>query len=274
MKHKLGNGAYLVTGASKGIGRAITHALAAKGADLILLARGKKSLDTVAKECREKYGTKSISTYTCDLSDKAQIIRVAKEIQKKHPALKGIIHVAGYALPGYFGKLKPEDFDKSMRTDYLGAVHLTHSLHSIVAEGGLVAFTSSVVGFMGIFGYTAYAGPKFALIGFAESLRQEFIQRKIQVSVLCPPDTETPGYIEENKTKPYETQVLSENAKLMSAEQVAQKFTKKVEKGKFIITCNAESWMFYHLKGIWPSLVFFVIKGIIKKAQKKFNKAR
>lgn len=122
---------------------------------------------------------------------------------------------------------------------------------------------------MGVFGYSSYAGPKFALIGLAETLRQEMLARKIQVSVLCPPDTETPGYATENETKPYETASLSESAKLMSADAVAAKFIKGVGKGKFIITCNFESGMLYRLHGIWPSLVFSIMTGMIKKAQKK-----
>ncbi|HRP69316.1 MAG TPA: SDR family oxidoreductase [Turneriella sp.] len=272
MNHPIPSGVYLVTGASKGIGRAIASLLAAKGAQLILLARDKKALENTARELREKYNTKSVSVFSCDLGDKTQILHTAKEIRKKYKALSGMIHVAGYARPGYFHELDLDDFEKSMRIDYLGAVYLTHALHSLVNDDGLIAFTSSVAGYMGVFGYTAYAGPKFALVGFAETLRQEMLQRKIQISVLCPPDTETPGYTEENKTKPFETQALSKNAKLMPPEKVAQKFIQGIAKKKFIVTCNFESAMLYRLHGLWPSLIFRIMKSMIQKAQKKLPK--
>lgn len=274
MAHKFAHGTYLVTGASKGIGHAIALQMAAEGTELILLARDKKALQKTELEIKKRHARSNVSLFPCDLSDRRAIERSVKEIRKKHKSLAGIIHVAGYARPGYFGELPPEEFEKAMRTDYLGAVFLTHGLTDIVETGGLIAFTSSVVGYMGVFGYTSYAGPKFALIGFAESLRQEMISRSVQVSVLCPPDTETPGYAEENKTKPFETQALSESAKLMTPDAVAAKFMRGVRKGKFIITCNGESTMLYRLHGIWPSLVFRIMAGMIKKAQKKKNTAK
>lgn len=273
MAHQFNHGTYVITGATRGIGRSLALKLAEQGTELILLARDKKALQAVEREVKKANPKTNATVYSVDLADARAIERTANEIKKKHPTLAGIIHVAGYARPGYFGELPIEEFEKAVRIDYLGAVILTRHLHGLVAPQGFIGITSSVVGYMGVFGYTSYAGPKFALIGFAESLRQELQSRNIQVSVLCPPDTETPGYAEENKTKPYETQALSESAKLMSADAVAEKFLRGIKKGKFIITCNFESAMLYRLKGLWPSLVFSIMMGMIKKAQKKKAKA-
>ncbi|MCX7633274.1 MAG: SDR family oxidoreductase [Turneriella sp.] len=269
MAHTFGKGVYLVTGASRGIGRAIAHALAARGADLILLARDKKALQQVQAECRKLNPSAKPELLVCDLANYRAIRNAAILVQKKYPELAGIINNAGYARPGYFAELPPQEFERAIKVDYLGSVWLTHSLHSLVKPGGIISFTSSVVGFMGVFGYSSYAGAKFALVGFAEVLRQELLSRQIQVSVLCPPDTDTPGYAEENKTKPPETRALSEKAKLLTAEAVAKKFVDGVERGKFIITCNFESALLYRLHGIWPGLVFRIMAGMIRRAQKK-----
>lgn len=269
MKHQFSHGTYLITGASRGIGRSIALQLAALGTELILVARDKKALVETERAIKTAHPRSNVTVYSCDLADRKAIEQTTRDIRKRFKTLAGIINNAGYARPGYFGELPVEEFEKAIRTDYLGAVFITHALHDLVSEGGLITVTSSVVGYMGVFGYTSYAGPKFALVGFAETLRQELLARKIQVSVLCPPDTETPGYAEENKTKPYETQALSESAKLMPPDAVAEKFIRGVKKGKFIITCNFESTMLYRLHGIWPSLVFSIMTGMIKKAQKK-----
>ena len=269
MAHKIQNGTYVVTGASRGIGRSIARDLALRGAALVLIARDKKALAAVEQEIRMVAPGRSVETVSCDLSDRKAIEETCSNIKKRHRILRGIINNAGYARPGYFAEIPADEFDKAVRVDYLGAVYVTHGLQGLVAEGGLITFTSSVVGYMGVFGYSSYAGPKFALIGLAETLRQEMLARQIQVSVLCPPDTETPGYATENETKPYETASLSESAKLMSADAVAAKFIKGVSKGKFMITCNFESGMLYRLHGIWPSLVFSIMTGMIKKAQKR-----
>ncbi len=243
--------------------------LARRGANLVLIARDKKALSLAQAECKRENPSGKMDIFSCDLSNRKAIETTCAAIRRKHPVLAGIINNAGYARPGYFHELPADEFDRAVKIDYLGAVHLTRALHALVKTGGLISFTSSVVGYTGVFGYSSYAGPKFALVGFAETLRQELDQRGIQVSVLCPPDTETPGYAEENKTKPIETQALSESAKLMTAEAVAAKFIKAVEKGKFIITCNFESSMLYRLHGIIPSLVFKIMMGMIRKAQKK-----
>lgn len=268
MPHPFAKGTYVVSGGSRGIGLSIAMLLAERGCDLVLLARDKKALQSASAECRRKNPSSKIEIISCDLAQRKAIEKACAHIRKKYKELAGIINNAGYARPGYFHELPIAEFEHSVKTDYLGAVYLTRSLHDLVAAGGLISFTSSVVGFMGVFGYSSYAGPKFALIGFAETLRQELLARKIQISVLCPPDTQTPGYEEENKTKPIETQVLSEGAKLMTAEAVAKKFLAGVEKGKFIITCNFSSALLYRLHSIAPSLVFRVMVGIIKKAQK------
>ncbi len=270
MNHRI-NGAYVITGASKGIGRAFALAIAAKASKVILIARDIKALNEVAAELAKINATLKVEIVPVDLADAKAINKATETIRKTNPVINGLINNAGYARPGYFHELPADEFEKAMRVDYLGAVHMTRALHDLIPEGGLITFTSSVVGYMGVFGYSSYAGAKFALVGFAETLRQELNHRKIQVSLLCPPDTETPGYAEENRTKPAETQALSAGAKLMSAEAVAAKFVSAIGRGKFIINCNFDSALIYRLKGIWPSLVFSIMMGMVRKAQKKMK---
>jgi short-subunit dehydrogenase len=133
--------------------------------------------------------------------------------------------------------------------------------------GSFITFTSSVAGFLGVFGFTSYSPSKFALIGFAEALNQEVAARGIRVAVLCPPDTDTPGFEEENITKPYETRALSGTAKLMSAQEVAEVFLKQLERGRFIITCNSESAILYRLQGIAPNFARRYMLRMIRKIQ-------
>lgn len=268
MKHAV-NGTYVITGASKGIGKAFALTIAPRAAALILIARDAKLLKAVAAELSSVNPKLKVDCLSVDLADFKAIKEATETIRKTHPVINGLVNNAGYARPGYFQELPADEFEKAMQVDYLGAVHMTRALHDRIPEGGLITFTSSVVGYMGVFGYSSYAGAKFALVGFAETLRQELNHRKIQVSVLCPPDTETPGYAEENRTKPPETQALSAGAKLMSAEGVAAKFMKGIQKGKFIINCNFDSALIYRLKGIWPSLVFSIMMGMIRKSKKK-----
>lgn len=86
--------------------------------------------------------------------------------------------------------------------------------------GGRVVFVSSQAGQIGVFGFSAYSPSKFALTGLAQVLRMELKPHGIFVSVAYPPDTNTPGFEEENKSKPEETRLISETAGLFEPEQV------------------------------------------------------
>lgn len=128
--------------------------------------------------------------------------------------------------------------------------------------------TASVLSYMGCFGYSSYSPSKFALMGLAETLRQEFAFDQIKVSVLCPPDTLMPGYEQENLSKPTETTLLSKNIKALNPEEVAAAFLKGLKKGKFIINCNLESESLFRLKLWAPELYYKVMMLQLKRIKR------
>ena len=101
---------------------------------------------------------------------------------------------------------------------------------------GRIVFISSQAGQLGVFGYTSYCSTKFALKGLAESLQMELARDNIYITLVFPPDTDTPGFKEENKTKPKETQMINETSGVLSAEQVAKKVIQSIRQGSF--TCS------------------------------------
>jgi 3-dehydrosphinganine reductase len=98
---------------------------------------------------------------------------------------------------------------------------------------GRIVLVSSQAGQVGVFGYTSYCATKFALKGLAESLQMELARDNIYVTLAYPPDTDTPGFLEENKTKPIETQLINETSGVLSAEEVARKIIASARKGSF-----------------------------------------
>jgi short-subunit dehydrogenase len=134
-------------------------------------------------------------------------------------------------------------------------------------SGGFIINTSSIAGFLGVFGYADYSISKFGIIGLSEVLRSELETMNIKVAVLCPPDTDTPGYLEENKTKPAETVAISANSKLISAEIVAKRTLKELEKGRFILLVNAETKLTWILKKWAPNFLFNFIQKEVRKIQ-------
>lgn len=269
MRLHLKNKNILITGGSKGIGKEISKKLAEKGANLFIVARDISKLEKTRAEVLKINPGINCVVYQADVSDKTQVKNAVKEMIDRFGSIDGLINNAGKAVPDYFENISGETFENLINIDYLGSVYFTIEVYPYLKPGDFVSFTSSVAGFMGLFGYTAYSGSKFALIGFAESLQQEFYLKNIQVSVLCPPDTETPGFEQEEKCKPYETKKLSGTAKLMKPEKVAEIFLRKLEEGRFLITVNFESAVLYFLHGIIPDFVRKIICLLLKKYHKE-----
>jgi 3-dehydrosphinganine reductase len=133
-----------------------------------------------------------------------------------------LINCAGTSVPGLFEDLDAEVFEKMMRVNYFGSVFPTKAVvPSMKARSsGRIVFVSSQAGQLGVFGFSAYSPSKFALVGLAQVLRMELQPHGVCVSVAYPPDTDTPGFAEENTQKPEETRMISETAGLFKPDQV------------------------------------------------------
>lgn len=259
----------LITGGSQGIGLAVAQLLAKRQARLFLVARRKELLEQAIHSLP---ATQHHGYFCADLSALEQIKNVV-DAAKKHfqNPVDSLIHCAGYAHPDYFQNLSLEDFQAHLRLNYLSAVALTQSLlqDMLPRNRGTLAYVSSVAGIRGIFGYSAYSPSKAALIAFAQSLADELASTSITISVLCPPDTQTPGLERENRTKPYETKQLSKNAKTLQPHRVAQTLLHGIERKKFWILPSWEGKILQAFNGCFPELLHKILHRLIRRYQKQ-----
>jgi len=98
-----------------------------------------------------------------------------------------------------------------------------------------------------LFGYTAYSASKFALRGLAEALQMEVKPYNIHICMSFPPDTVTPGFEEEMKTKPEETKLISESSGLWQADVIAAGIVEDVTYGKFLSSVGVDGWLLTNL---------------------------
>src|SRR6185437_4120522 len=115
--------------------------------------------------------------------------------------------------------------------------------------------TSSLAGFMGLFGYTGYCASKYAVVGFSQALLSELKPYGIAVSVLCPPNTKTPGLERENQFKPPEVLKMEEKAKVVTAEEVSQTLMKSLPKRKFWIIPTFDGSLALYLSRFAPKIL-------------------
>ncbi len=260
-----------ITGGSSGIGLSAAKLLAAEGANVMIFARNKKRLEEAMAQIgrSRKNGSQKIDVSVLDVSDNAAVRRVMDRAIQVFGVPDLLVNCAGRAYPRYFENISYEQFDETMRINMYGIWNTCSALVPYMKErGGVIVNTSSIAGFLGVFGYTDYSASKFAVVGFSESLKSEMKRFNIAVHVLCPPDTDTPGFSEENKTKPDETRAISASAKLMTADDVARALLKNIRTGTFMIMPNFDGKFTFFMKRLFPRLVEFIVDMSIKKARK------
>lgn len=258
-----------ITGGSSGIGKSLAILCAKSGADIAICARGQARLDETLAELN-KIGKGKYFAYSLDISKEDEVEKTAKQVLKDLGGLDVLINNAGVAEPGYVQELPTDVFRSMMDINYFGTVFTTRAFLPFLTEqkSGHICNVSSVVGFMGVFGYTAYGASKYAVTGFSECLRQELIGDNIDVSVVYPPDTDTPQWHAENEVKPGETKMLSGTIKVMQADDVAHIIMSGIATGKKHIIPGFKSKMIHFATQHIPGIVRVFIDSDLKKYKK------
>jgi 3-dehydrosphinganine reductase len=257
----------LVTGGSSGIGLAFAREVVEEGAEVILVARRQQVLDEAKASVLARSPRAVVETLALDVSSEQDVSERLGALVKDRP-VDVLVNNAGVVLPGRFLELPADEFRKMMDINYFGAVHTCRAvLPSMVARrSGHVLNVSSLAGVIGIYGYTAYAASKFALMGFSQALRAEMWPHGVGISVCMPPDTDTPQLAFENQYKPKETRAIAGNVKTLSADQVARAMARGIEARAFEIYPDLGSRFSALANGIVPGVVRWVCDDAQKKA--------
>lgn len=262
----------IITGGSSGIGLALARLLAQEAMDITLIARDPARLDAALAvlETARKHPHQSFRAISADLADHAAARNsIATAIaQLGRPEL--LITSAGVARPGYFGELDRDVFEEAMRVNYFGTLDAIRAAvpDMRARRRGHIVLISSGAGLVGIYGYTAYAASKFALRGLAEALRAELRPDGIAVSVVYPPDTDTPQLAQENLTKPPETRAITAQGGLWQPDAVAREILRGLKKRRFAITPGRRMTLLYWLGGPLAPLLARYFDRVVRRARR------
>jgi 3-oxoacyl-[acyl-carrier protein] reductase len=184
----------LVTGASRGIGRAIASRLSRAGAIVVAAARGEHAAETVAEITAAGGRAEPASL---DVTDLAAVDRTVASVIERHGRIDVLVNNAGITRDQLLLRLKRDDWDAVLATNLTAAFTLTQAVLKpmIKQRAGRIVCISSVVGQAGNPGQANYAASKAGLIGFAKSVALEVASRGITVNVVAP------GLIETDMTK-------------------------------------------------------------------------
>ena len=200
----------VITGGSRGIGKAAALLLASKGADIAVICRSNlKEAEKVCELCGREYSVQA-RAYACDVSDESQVKQTVSVISRDFKSIYLLVNNAGVTGDGLLLTMSEENFSKVIDINLKGAFLMTRYCLPLMLrkrEGSIVNI-SSVSGILGNAGQSNYAAAKAGLIGLSKSVAREYASRNIRCNVVAP------GYIETEMTKDLDVKELEEKIPL------------------------------------------------------------
>ena len=225
----------LITGAGKGIGKAIAIALAKEGVNVILLSRTQSDLDEVAQNIKT-YGVQ-VQTLIADVSDINSVNTAVEKALSQFKTIDILINNAGIAAFGKFLELEPKAWENIIQVNLMGTYYVIRAVlpNMIERQTGDIINISSTAGLNGNALTSAYSASKFAVLGLTDSLMQEVRKHNIRVTAL------TPSTVATNMAK--ELKLTDGNPdKVMQAEDIAELIIAQLKLNRRVFIKNASIW--------------------------------
>lgn len=239
----------VITGASSGIGKQMAFDLASLGCKVVLVARGKENLLKAKKEISQI--KTEVMAISCDVSDRHKVEALAQQLKKKFGKVDILVNAAGY---GNHKKLEDsglDEFEQMMKTNYFGTVYMIKALLPMMQkDGGCIINISSIAGMIGMPSFSNYTATKWAVLGFSESLYNEFYSTNIKITVVCPGQVETKFFDDPsfNRFKERKTPIRK-----LKPVEVSRAAINAMRKGKFLVVLPRYARLISLMKSVMPN---------------------
>jgi NAD(P)-dependent dehydrogenase (short-subunit alcohol dehydrogenase family) len=193
------------------------------------------------------------------VTDAEAVRRAAAETRAQLGRVAHVVHCAGVLRVGPVSALDAADHALMIRVNYLGSVHVAQALLPQLREAtdgrATLLLTASVAGLRGFPELAGYSASKFAVVGFAQALRDELAGGRVDVKVLCPPPGDTPMVRALPKLPP-----IYKLSKMYSAEEIVGAALKQLERRGWLMLVDPGSRALHAIDGVFPALVDRIVR--------------
>jgi len=257
-----------ITGGGSGIGLEAGKRFLGEGARLVVFDL--RLREDVLKSLRAVSGKENVKSYPIDVTNPVNVKKAFARAAKEAGIPDLILNTAGIVSAVETMSLPDEEWDRVIKVNLYGSKNVARAAGNLLRPGGRLALVASLAGIVGSYGYPAYAASKFAVVGFSQVLRMEWKQRNIGVSVICPPEVETPMIVHERTYRPKVVGALKAFAGTLSVEEAVSGIMDGLRKEKFLIIPGGRAKMTNFLVRFAPQwLNHLIADGIVKKALKE-----
>lgn len=257
----------VISGGGSGLGlRLAEECLQAGGRVALLdLTFGEDALSKLTKAAGGKLEGR-VWCYQVDVRKGDDVAKTAAEASKVLGKIDLALNSAGVQYVGEFEKIDEATFRRVIEINVMGSRNFAAGVLPHMSAGSQLALIASLAGIIGTYGYTPYNASKFAVVGLAGALRLECVPKGITVSVVCPPEVETPMVDEERKMAPRATMALKEFAGTLQVEPAVREIIDQLLARKYMVIPGARARLTQRLAGYFPGLLRTISDGIVRKA--------
>ncbi len=260
----------LITGSAQGIGAKTAELFAQKGAKVVINDIVPEKVDDKVNEM-ENLGYEVMGV-VANVANYGSCLHMRLEIIRKWGRIDVLINNAGISSQGYMEDSSPVVYEQSFRINTLGSLFPTMvMLDELKKTKGSILFISSLAGILGLPGFSAYSGTKRAIVGIAESLKNELVDYGIFVGV------NYPGFTQNDKDKKIvgpsgkaSTLAARTNVKVIPVEVTASRIIRQIEKRKFRSFSSMKGYWIYTTYRLFPALSLWILKINRQKIKKNF----
>jgi 3-dehydrosphinganine reductase len=258
----------IITGGSSGLGEALAHRLAARGANLALVARSHDKLNTVLKKIQSSgYPAQKVEAFSSDVREIESVEQTVKKIAAVVGEPDILINSAGILRENYFEALPVQTFQEIMGINFFGTLCWIKAVLPFFKKKGegRIVNICSMGGLIGTFGYSAYCSSKHAITGLTSSLRVELKPQNIKCHLVCPSEFESPMVDDLNTYRTVENRKMVQTIPVMRIQKVADDIVRGIEKDKYLIVPGAVTRFFEKLNRYFPSLTRWTSDQIVRR---------